>query len=320
MPTVTQSIGSAGRNYSTLAGWAAGLPANLVTDGNSYVGQCYADSEFTGTVRLLNLTGHTTDASHTITLTTGPGQSFRDNPNVQTNHLRYDSSYGVAITSTVTDSNAVITAADTNVFISNLQVKLVGNATSAFIFNSTNGAVVSNCIFAADTSTNYGVRLIGGSIKNCLIYRSVGLGLALNGAANAYFCTIVNVTDSTPTSAALTVIDGGTVVNNCAVFGFVIFSTDTTGTYTTCMTDGSAGLPGGVTGSLTYASQFQNTTAAAGDWRLKTGANLRGAGTADAINGATDISGTARPQAGLWDIGAWEDPPGNIFLMGARVM
>jgi hypothetical protein len=78
MPTVVNTIGSgAGRDYSTLAAWAASLPANLVADGNSYQGDCYNDSEFTGSATLLTLSGHTTDASHTITLTTGPGQSFQ---------------------------------------------------------------------------------------------------------------------------------------------------------------------------------------------------------------------------------------------------
>src|SRR6478672_9252824 len=120
MPTVVKTIGSGGgRDYSTLAAWGASLPANLVTDGNSYEGDCYNDSEFTGSATLLTLSGHTTDASHTITLTTGPGQSFRDNANVQTNALNYSSSSGVGINSSVAYAGT-ISITDSNVFLSNL--------------------------------------------------------------------------------------------------------------------------------------------------------------------------------------------------------
>jgi hypothetical protein len=71
------------------------------------------------------------------------------------------------------------------------------------------------------------------------------------------------------------------------------------------MTD-VASPPSGVTGGKTYINQFQSTTAASGDFREKSGADLRGAGTVDVTNGATDIVGTARPQSAKWDIGCWE--------------
>jgi hypothetical protein len=75
-----------------------------------------------------------------------------------------------------------------------------------------------------------------------------------------------------------------------------------------------------VTGGPTYANQFQNTTAASGDWRQKTGSDLRGAGTSDSTNGATDIAGTARPQSGNWDIGCWQlQAPGAIITADARL-
>ena len=121
MGTVTKTIGSAGgRDYSTLSGWAASLPPDLVTDGNSYEGHCYNDSEFIGSgSSLLRLSGHTTDATHRITLTTGPGQSFRDNANVQTNALTYNQANGVALTC---DFNTIVVQ-DAWTIVSNLQIK-----------------------------------------------------------------------------------------------------------------------------------------------------------------------------------------------------
>src|SRR5215471_8228316 len=124
MPTITNSIGTSGRDYSTIAAWITALPANLVTDGNSYVGQCYNDSEFVIT-STLSFSGHTTDSTHTITLTTGPGQSFRDNASVRTNPLVYDASKGVGVR--ITTANALLTVSDNFVTISNLQLYKVAS-------------------------------------------------------------------------------------------------------------------------------------------------------------------------------------------------
>lgn len=317
MPTVVKTIGSAGgRDYSTLAAWAASLPANLVTDGNSYQGNCYNDSEFSGSSNLLTLSGHTTDASHTITLTTGAGQSFRDNANVQTNALRYNSANGVAIRSTVTYA-ATISVTDTNVFIENLQVANSG----------THGAVlwaqgvtirIDNCILAVTNTANSAGYMFKGSagmtVTNSLLY-SVGSPAYLVGGSvdsgvggpSMYFCTIVSPSDAaTPPADAVRSFYATAIWENCAVFGCAAINTGgTTFTFTNCMTD-VASPPSGCTGGKAYANQFQNTTLANGDWREKPGADLQGAGTADAANGATDIAATARPQSGKWDIGCWE--------------
>src|SRR5437660_1117226 len=154
MPTVVRAIGSGGgRDYSTLAAWAASLPANLVSDGNSYRGECYNDAEFTGSSTLLTLSGHTTDASHTITLTTGAGQSFRDNAGVQSNALAYNQANGVAITSSVGYAVGTFNIADANVTISNLQIKnTASNGLAGYSEGSgVTALTVDNCILVATT-------------------------------------------------------------------------------------------------------------------------------------------------------------------------
>src|SRR5215472_13375284 len=120
MGTVVKTIDSGGgRDYSTIAAWFAALPANLVTDGNNQEGDCYNDSEFfSNSDHIAFFTGHTTDSSHIITLTTGAGQSFRDNASVQTNALRYNQSNGVALRSGSASANSCIYVSDDYVTLS----------------------------------------------------------------------------------------------------------------------------------------------------------------------------------------------------------
>jgi hypothetical protein len=317
MPTVVKTIGSSGgRDYSSLAAWGASLPANLVTDGNSYQGNCYNDSEFTSSTNLLNLSGHTTDASHTITLTTGAGQSFRDNANVQTNALRYNQANGVGIRTTgnyATDTPII--CSDSNVFFSNLQVKASGNAYGINL-DAASGIVVTvdNCIFTASNRAACVMTGSGSKLRNSLVYTTGNPGTAplecstINGVNNpsVYFCTIVSASDGTAPAAAVKSQYGTVSLENCGFFGCTAVNSGSSSfTYTNCMTD-VASPPAGCIGGKTFATQFRNTTIPTGDWREKAGADLQGAATADSTNGGIDIAGTARPQSGMWDIGCWE--------------
>jgi hypothetical protein len=321
MAIITKTIGTTGRDYSTLAAWAASLPANLVTDGNSYVGQCYNDSEFFASTALLTLSGHTTDATHTITVTTGPGQSFRDHANAQTNALRYNAANGVAIRS---DGNASgqspVRIDDNYVTLSGLQISgTVWNAAALRQNNASGTFDCNNCILSWNGiyySTQGAVAGgAGGTYRNCLMINHGGVAgsstvldgmLNISGGASFYFCTFVAPSDAAnKPSYGIRSGYGSPNLRNCAIFGATAayFHAGGSGApvFTTSLTDvtGTTGL----TGSQNYANQFQATTVAAGDYRQKTGASLQGAGTADATNGATDILGTTRPQAGNWDVG-----------------
>ena len=311
MGTITNTIGTAGgRDFSTLSAWGAALPANLVTDGNSYVGACYNDSEFTGSGILLTLSGHTTDVTHTITLTTGAGQSFRDNASVQTNALRYNVANGVGFRKTA-DNDHVLEISDSYVTLSNVQLS-GQNGGQAIYVHDNHGCVLTNCIFShdlraivifSDGSSPYNI--ISNSLCLILVDGDPNGVVFLQNTSNLYFVTIVTVSDGTPGLTAIAANFQTITVENCAFFGsLAVGAGSSTFTFTTCMTD-VASPPSGCT-TVTYANQFQNTTAASADFREKAGANLQGAGTADSTFGATDIAGTARPQSGNWDIGCWE--------------
>ena len=328
MPTVVKTIGSGGgRDYSTLSGWAAALPANLVTDGNSYVGECYNDSEFTNSFNVLLLSGHTTDASHYITLTTGAGQSFRDNAGVQSNALRYNAANGVGIRTTA--GVYAVGVEDQYTVLSNLQIQndsasYLGNglyiafAGSAYI-------TVDNCIVSSKSTVRPALNTgTTNRHRNSLIVQSGGVPPIWEGKANInsggtyYFCTIVAPSDASTPAAGIVTDYGSPSFENCAFFGCTaVYEHDLGGgapSFTTCMTD-VASPPSGVTGGKPYASQFQNTTIASGDWREKAAADLRGAATAEATHGATDIAGTSRPQGANWDIGCWELPASGTIVI-----
>jgi hypothetical protein len=334
----TSSIGSApGRDFPTIEAWMAAIPRTIITAAypNGVIGQCYADSEFEVTVMLdfQNVDTSAFDGTGipAITLTTGPGQSFRDNPNVRNNALAYNIGNGVGINFNITPtenaSGGLITRVS-NVTISNLQFKLTnGNWVIYTDDNSALGTIiVENCIlddYAGGTPVFSGTVSV---YRNCLILcrgfqdpEFVPHGSVFDGPAGVgghfYFCTVVSRRDwqgnmpSQPQNAWTSSFGegGGTTTwENCCFFGFQQASdvVPPGATYVNCMTDDMPET--GLTGGLVYANQFYGTTSATADFREKPGANLQGAGTADTTNGATDISGRPRPTGTAWDIGCWQ--------------
>src|SRR6266704_1201735 len=240
MPTVTNSIGSAGRNYSTIALWLAALPANLVTDGNSYTGQCYNDSEF---VETNTISGHTTDATHVITLTTAPGQSFHDNSDVQGNKLVYDHTNGVGIKGTTVSRPLLIS--DNNVFLSNLQI-----LQSSTYYNSvaiTSGScVIDYCLLQSNGSHGVLSAPLGNIVRNTVLYATASgitqvagdlLGSDVGGPS-FYFCTFVAPNNVTPPSEAVYWNYSSVYFENCAFFGAAAVKAGAASmTFVNCMTD-----------------------------------------------------------------------------------
>jgi len=302
------------RNYSTVQAWEDALPANLVTDGNSQVGQCYNDSEFLGTTARLVISGETTDSTHTITLNCGTGQSFRDNANAQTNALRYNQSNGVGIRSSASNSICVTVSAN-YVTLDGLQIS---GGDMGLSIGGTN-TVVQNCI--VESLCQYsGPNVIEINsnptkiINSLAIMRKAGFNGINNGAGSGTSTlanlTVVKPTDFTANNSAISTTTGGTTnVTNCAGFGFGSFSSGS-GTFTgsnNC-SDKTIGFGTSNQASKTYANQFVNTTDATRDYRIKTGADCVDTGATDTtdIPSATDIVKTSRPQGSAWDVGAWE--------------
>ena len=281
------------------------------------IGQCYNDSEFTSSSGfVLTLSGSTTDSTHTITLTTGTGQSFADNANKLTNAPVYNQSNGVGLKSTAAYAG-VMGGTDDYVIIRGIQTK--GTVTTSggvdgfsmadawfdgLICEST--GIVNSDHFAA-----FGIYGAGAKATNCIgIQRSSAAHhiVSCGNSAKLINCTLIAPSDlATKSTVGINGSYGACVIKNCAVFGATaVAGGSSTFSFTTCMTD-VASPPTGCT-SETFANQFQNTTTASLDPRLKTGANCLDTATTDStdIPAAIDVVGTSRPQGSAWDIGAWE--------------
>jgi hypothetical protein len=322
--TVTNSIGTASRDYSTIALWEAALPASAVTAGNSYVGQCYNDSEFTAGA---TFAGTTTDATHTITLTTGPGQSFRDNAGAATNPLRYDQSKGVGIAGNVSYAT-VFDGSDQYVTISNLQIKNLKaeQGTHALWLTGAN-STIDSCIFetvSGSTANATSVVVLGGSnslIQNCVAVpktSSAVYGIRFVATGSAINCTIARPTNFTAGGNGIAGQYNAITVQNCVIVGFTTpmlkggsNAVNGSGNATDQSSFGTSIAATGQT-SLTATTEFENPSNASSvmDWRLKStsvkcldnGTNS-GAPSTDIIGQA--ISNTTR------DTGAWEYQQGG---------
>lgn len=314
MGTVTKSIGSGGgRDYSTLQAWEDALPANLVTDGNAQVGECYNDSEFTARV---SISGQTTDATNNITLRCASGQSFSDHADKLTNRLAYNASNGVAVRTTTAYASAVIVVTTNNVLIEGLQIKATGTHTPA-IAATGSANVVRKCIISAVSrnAANGFVALVAGTgnlITNSLVIADASngcTGVSVTTGGSAVNCTVVRPSNRTAGGKAFHAAYNTSTVKNCAIFGFTVSSTGTYASDGHNVTDHTS-APGSTSNitSATYANQFvqSSTGSSVEDFRIVgTGADLDDAGVTDTTNipAGDDIVGQTRS---TWDVGCWE--------------
>lgn len=302
--TVINSVGTAGgRDFSTIGAWLGALPSG--PNGNTYWGQLYPDTEFN---ELVVFSGH---GALPIIMSPAPGFSFRDNPSVRSNPLYYNASNGVGLTSNANPPSpyqSMVVVLDNNVTINGMQFYMAGGGScfnSGFL-SSASTITVNYCIFVqlsgAALNTSYT------TYNNCLF---VGLDsnplaelIEVNTPITSNFWNFGTFASPNGMENCFDVNPGGFPTGeNLAVFGFT--NTGAGASFTNCMTD-VASPPSGFVGGKVYANQFVNVSS---DFRQKAGADLRGAGISDPTNGAFDISGFARPQAGVgsgWDIGAWQ--------------
>lgn len=322
MPTtVTSTIGTAGRNYSTLQAWEDACPANLVTDDKIWRGECYNDSEFaSGSGTLLTIAGMTTDATRYVELTAAAGQSAFDHASVRTNPLRYDQSKGVGLRAHTSYSGHAVLDSVPNTRISRLQVKST-TTTGAAIACQTNVVHLKD-VFLETTAHQRCVTESGNgsTFYNLVAFvHAISTGATTFGTIHNYYgftavgCTVVLSSDGAPGSSAKSngfACASGGKIQSCAIFGFF---KPTDGTFDTgnCFnnaTNNASGLPGS---SNLHSVSFSQTTPFVDadkdslDLRAISGTSLIDAGVRDATNAPNDISGTARdttPTIGAWEI------------------
>lgn len=326
MGTVTKSIGTSSRDYSTLAAWESALPANLVTDGNDQVGECYNDSEFTQAASVLTISGLTTDATNYVTLKCATGQSFRDNANVQTNKLRYNQANGVGIRNTNSYADCVIVL-QRYTRVSGLQFKNTALQSGGLACSAAD-AIVQHCIIEGrgNVAGASGACVMTGNnaiIRNCLIIdhgTSSGCGLA---TSSYNVCTIVNNTIVRPTdkgastSNAIHSAPAGSTLStlkNNAMFGFSAI-TNRTGNFTGSYNASDLTISFGTNNQSAVAwdstHPFKGGASTDMDFRIDATSDndtekLTDNGVTDATHGTPDIANTTRPSGSAYDIGCWE--------------
>lgn len=317
MAIITNSIGSAGgRDFATIPLWIASIPVDVVASGNSYVGQCYNDSEFLN--QGISFNGLITDdTTHTVTLTAAPGQSFCDNPNRQTNALRYNQANGAAIRNTI--SLAIYGGNITGLIISRLQISTIASSDAPMVAIGPNGLgntpIISQCLCVSGSS---GVlRGVAFRVYNCILIDQSGsvqpsLSFGDHGFAVANSVIVVPTGSTTITNAiGLSASGNSCTITNSAVFGCTNFIFNPGGQTIAGSNNASdVSIPFGSSNQtpLTFANQFQDITTATQDWRVITGSGLINNGVTDTadIPAAVDIVDTSRPQSTAWDIGHWE--------------
>lgn len=324
--TTTVTVGS-GKTYSDpVTAYSAFAPGGYIMEmyplagGNEYINTGGAAYTFSG---------QPTSATDTATLQTGAGQSFNDNANKATNALTYNAANGISIKGTANYDYAVHVG-DEYFTINNLQIQEAGGNSNGPVLFENCGGTINFCILSRNnTGAGTGVLRAFGFASTPLVIRNSILEW-LNGSASepfihaqlcdifSYFVTMVLASDNAVAlPCAVQSNYGAITLENCAAFANNAISgglllAGGSASVTTSFTDQSS--PGTGWTNLTYSSQFQGTTKAAPDWRTKTGSGLRGAGTADSTNGAFDILGTARPQAGNWDAGAFQFASAGVVV------
>ena len=106
MATVTKSIGTSSRDYSTIALWDADLDeSSIYSSGDTAVGECYADSDFTGNGET-TINGGGTIGLDTITLTAASGERNDGSANTGVRLLRTSGSQSDVIVFAVGVNNS----------------------------------------------------------------------------------------------------------------------------------------------------------------------------------------------------------------------
>jgi hypothetical protein len=321
MPTITKSIGTSSRDYSTVALWEADLDNGAVyAAGDAAVGECYNDSVFSENP---TLNGGSTVGLASVTLQGAAGQRHS----------------GVAATGARIHGNIIFNSGSTTIAWRLKWLEQKGGSSIGIQFQFGGGGApvgeVWNCIAWNCNSNSSGGSQIRfqnfctGKCINTIVYNmtnsdgafgtrdAIGIVCSTSGANDeVYNCTVYNVRNL-DVSAGQNAYGIGITTGIGAVKNCLVVSTSSVagtaadyggGTLTTCLSSDATGTAGLT--NKTAANQFVSTVSGSEDLHLKAGADAIDAGT-DLVTTPTgvniDIDGRDRDAEGdVWDVGADE--------------
>ena len=317
MANVAKTIGTVGRDYSTIAAWESDLAdTSIYASGDSAEGSCYDDSDFSESVAIngaFDLSG--------ITLTADPS-------------VRHDGTTGSGVVvKPSSPTSYVINVHESNTTISWLEIN--GNDSGAYglKFNTgLSGLYVQNCLIhnfgsTSDASTdvyimrnrssanftnNFIFNNTSGSSADLFVHHS-DTTFSSSLYNNTYYYN--NVGDNTTNSGYIfygILENSGSVAKNIIILRYDNNYWNAKHASATLDYWGAVGAITGVSNVTTdtYANSFVDTSTSDPDLHLKTGCNFIGTaadvGTSP-TNVEIDINGNNRDSAGVtWDLGAHE--------------
>lgn len=324
MSTVTKSIGTSGRDYSTITAWEADLDnAAVYASGDDAVGECYNDSAFDESVAI---DGGGTIGLASVTLTVAAGE-------------RHDGTAGTGAVISCSAARTIAYGGTVSKYVTASYLELNGNGfTSAFAFSYSNYCSILQCLVHDTNGTTnsscygiYGYRWQNQVVcsNNIVynIYKTAGRNFAYGIGTYTITTprdtisnnTVFNIKNTSPYAYGAVGISAGN--NNYLVHNNVSCGTSTIngtafdygGSSTTASTNLSSDATAFGTNSLTNksaADQFVSTVLGSEDLHLKAGADCIDAGTdlgttPTGVN--IDIDGRDRhAMDDVWDIGADE--------------
>ena len=330
MSTITKTIGTSSRDYSTMTAWEADLDNTLVyVSGDDAVGECYNDSTFDESV---NINGGTTVGLNSIELTVANGE-------------KHDGTAGSGVRILASSGRNIVVSLTIPVYVKWLELNLNGSGVGYLFYagNSANTDYItgSNLIFhnsaSSGSSQNRGVSGNGSlTVHNTIIYDlkrgsnvSNGtyscVGTASNRNIKVFNTTVYNCGNARNAAGndarAISVGDDEAAdsIKNCiAVDTYVTDGSSTasdfnlgvnsTSDYNLSSDDTADDLGSNSLINKTSTNQFVSTVSGSEDLHLKVGSDAIGAGTDLGTSPAGvqyDIDGVDRDARGTtWDIGA----------------
>lgn len=317
MANVAKTIGTTGRDYSTIAAWESDLSdTNIYASGDDAEGDCYADSDFSENV---SITG-TFDLS-SITLTADPS-------------VRHDGTIGSGVViKPSSPTSYVINVHESNTTVSWLEINGNDSGTNGWRCNTgLSGIYVQNCLMhnfgsTSDSSIDVYImrNLSSASFTNNFIFNNTSgssadlfihhtpTTISTNIYNNTYYYN--NVGDNTANSGYIffgTLNNSGVVAKNLVILRYDNNYWDVKHASATLDYWGAVGAITGVSNVTTdtYTNSFIDTSTSDPDLHLKTGCNFIGAAVdlgVSPTNVEIDINGNNRDSTGVtWDLGAHE--------------